>query len=918
MARMVRRTNGNEMTQLTLEEALQQGIAHHQAGRLGEAEQLYRAILKVVPDHPDANHNLGVIATQTGNPASALPHFKAALEANPGDGQYWLSYAEALFQSGMADEARRILAEGRNKGLHGPSVDELEQRLSGAQANPGMNTLLAHFSQGRLAEAETAARSILSKSPREIMAWKVLGVVLSQTRRTVEAHEALQRAVELSPRDAEAHNVLGIVLKDLRRPEEAETSYRKAIEIRPDYAEAHCNLGALLGELGKLPEAEASYRKAISINPDFSGAHGNLGLTLQSLGRLEEAENSILRAIGINPNDPAAHFNLGNIQKEMGRLPAAEASFRRALELDPSYAEAFCNFGNVLKDLGKSSEAEKSYRRAIEIKPDFAWAYCNLGISLLDRGHFEESESCCRTAIKLRPEFAAFHYNLANALMSRGKSADAEMSFRKAIEIQPEYVESYNNLSIVLRDLGRLEESAAASMHALRIKPDYAEALGNLGISLCLKGEMKRGIDAIGKAIEIDPRLEHMHSSLIFYMDLHPGFDTGALQAERRKWAERHASPLFQARQFMNVPDPERKLRLGYVSGDFNNHSAANGFASLLGNFDRTHFEVYAYSNSDKADAVTESLRRDVTAWRNIYGMSDQAAADQIMQDNIDILVDLSGFTQGNRLLVFARKPAPIQVSMMGYPTGTGMIAMDAILVDKVVVPPEEKQLYAEEIRYLPCVVDYSSPKEFPEINELPALSGKDITFGSFNRLVKISDDVFALWKEILSNLPGSRLILKTGEIDGKAVSNRVLRHFEGMENRITILGKTSWLEHVRAYNLVDISLDPFPHGGGVTTIESIRIGVPVLTLKYPTFAGRASASILTTLGLTDWIAESPEAYVGMAVEKSGDLARLAELRGKLRGIYAASILGDRDYYLRTAEKQYRALWREWCARQKS
>jgi predicted O-linked N-acetylglucosamine transferase (SPINDLY family) len=288
-----------------------------------------------------------------------------------------------------------------------------------------------------------------------------------------------------------------------------------------------------------------------------------------------------------------------------------------------------------------------------------------------------------------------------------------------------------------------------------------------------------------------------------------------------------------------------------------------------------------------------------------------------ITGDRIDILVDLSGHTAGNRLLVFARKPAPIQITAWGYATGTGMRTMDVFFTDPIMVPPEEQHYFAEQIRYLPSVVSAFFPEPFPDVNELPALSDDIVTFGSFNRLVKVSDKTYRAWAEVLLAVPLSRLVLKTAELDDAAVRDRVVEHFTQAgvaANRITLQGKTSWYEHMQAYQQIDIALDPFPHGGGVTALEGLMMGIPMVALCWPTMAGRLSASIMTALDLPDWIAETQQQYIELATQKASDLQSLASLRRQLRSSFTSSVVGDHTAYARTVEQEYRQLWQNWCA----
>jgi protein O-GlcNAc transferase len=339
----------------------------------------------------------------------------------------------------------------------------------------------------------------------------------------------------------------------------------------------------------------------------------------------------------------------------------------------------------------------------------------------------------------------------------------------------------------------------------------------------------------------------------------------------------------------------------------------------MLTDYDRSKFEVFAYSNyKGRDDRYTALFKQNVTAWRNIAGISDEAAALMIREDEIDILVDLSGHSAGNRLLVFARRPAPIQITAWGYAAGTGLRAMDVFFADTVMVPLHEQHHYAEKIVYLHCALGSFFIDQFPDVNELPARQDGIVTFASFNRLAKVSDKAYQAWADILRETPGSRLLLKTAELNDSSIQHRVAEFFSraGIEpGRIVMQGRTSWYEHMQAYQQVDIALDPFPQGGGITALEGLMMGVPMVALYGSTIIGRLSASILTTLNLAGWIANTPEQYVELAVQKSRDLQSLSELRGRLRGVFTSSVIGDRAVYVRDVEREYRQLWQAWCAR---
>ncbi|MDA9721885.1 tetratricopeptide repeat protein [Luminiphilus sp.] len=442
--------------ELTVDQALQQGVAAHKEGKLQDAERLYRAILQAQPNHPDANHNLGVLAVAVGKPHEAVPLFKLALEANPQMEQFWLSYIDALIKMERFEDATRVLVEGQRSGVSVDKLDAIKQRLKGGSsgAEPPkdpLNYLLEHYQAGKLEEAEELAKVLTQQFPKHPFGWKVLGVVLKQTGRLAESLSPMQSAVTLSPQDAEAHNNLGNTLKELGRLGESEASYRQAIALKPDFAEAHSNLGNALKELGRLDEAEACFRQAIALKNDIADAHYNLGVMCQELGRLDEAEATYKQAIALKNEYVDAHNNLGNTLKELGRLDEAEASYRQVIALKPDFAEAYSNLGNALTALGRLDEAEACFRQAIALKSDYAEAYNNLGGTLQELGRLRDAETSQRQAIALKPDYAEAHNNLGVTLKELGRFDKAEASLRQAIALKPDFAEAHHNLSSMRR-----------------------------------------------------------------------------------------------------------------------------------------------------------------------------------------------------------------------------------------------------------------------------------------------------------------------------------------------------------------------------------------------------------------------------------------------------------------------------------
>jgi predicted O-linked N-acetylglucosamine transferase (SPINDLY family) len=709
---------------------------------------------------------------------------------------------------------------------------------------------VAHHSAGRLADAVAIYDQLLGVDPDQPDALHLKGVAVFQA--------------------GEAEDGLGLIAR--------------AIELRPDVADYHANLGNMLWTQGRAAEAEGPLERAVELNPDHAEAHNNLGNTLEALGRDDAALERFARAVELKSDYGDAHGNYGISLHRAGRLNEAEAMLRRALELDPASAQAHNNLGNALRDLARFEEAESLLRRAVELKPDYANAHYNLGIALFDQRRLEDAEAALRRALALDPDSVGAHNNLAVVLSELGRYEEAEDSVRRAIDLDPEHGEAHNNLGVVLRGLGHFEAAEDAYRRALALDPGNADA----------------------------------HSNLIFVLDFGADYDLAEKQAERRHWAEQHEAPLAtEIQPHSNDRNPDRRLRIGYVSADFRHHSAAASFGPVLFNHDPENFEVFCYSCSVREDHMTDRIRDAAAEWRACWSVPDAAVAEQIRADRIDVLVDLSGHSAGNRLLVFARKPAPVQVTAWGHATGTGLETMDYFMADPVFVPPEEESLYAEKIHHLPSGLAYMPPEECPAVGPLPAEANGFITFGSFNRLDKVSDETLGLWSEILAAVPNSRLMIKAQSLDNEAIRGQFgERLFEAgfEESRVDLMGGSSQVQHLDAHNRVDIALDPFPHGGGITTMESLWMGTPVVTLRGPTIAGRTTASALIVHGLDRFIAETTDSYRHIAAEAAGDIDELARLKASLRQTVATSPAGDAAQYTAAVEAAYREMWREWCA----
>lgn len=410
------------------------------------------------------------------------------------------------------------------------------------------------------------------------------------------------------------------------------------------------------------------------------------------------------------------------------------------------------------------------------------------------------------------------------------------------------------------------------------------------------------------------PRDAESFAIMMTIMDMAPGYGVAQAQSYRREWAARFSGPRFA--HHGNRPDPDRRLRVGYVSGDLRGHAAARACGQVILNHDG--FDLVAYNTLDfPEDAASSAFRRKFGLWRDVGKLPDRDFCAVVREDGIDILVDLSGHSHGNRLRAFTMKPAPVQVTGWGYTTGTGIAAFDGMFSDPVMTPLEDRHLYAEPILDLPCVISAYFADPLPVVSPLPAASQGFVTFGVVTRLAKITDSSLRLWARVLERIPESILLIKAVGINAEMVQERIFRIFgeRGVEPKRLILhaGQAGWTAHMRVYQDIDIGLDPVPHGGGTTGVEALMMGVPTVTLRYPSVTGRLGAAIMTGAGEPGWIAETEDEYVSLAQGKCTDIRTLAALRQGLRARLRASKIGDGAAYCRAVEAHYRALWRAWC-----
>jgi protein O-GlcNAc transferase len=642
---------------------------------------------------------------------------------------------------------------------------------------------------------------------------------------------------------------------------------------------------------GNLPAAASLYRQVLAIQADQPDALHLLGIVTHQLGDAAAAIEVIRRSIQARPGLAPFHNNLANILKRIGRLDEAVTEYERALVLQPNLAEARLNLATTLNDLGtrwagenRLDQAERAYRRAVELGPDFADAWSNLGDVLATLHYVDDAIDACNRALELRPDFAIAHNNLANALRSAGRSGEAVAHYRRALELDPKLAPAYSNLGNALSDQGKVAEAEQSYRQALALDPN-----------------------------------PNVHSNLLYHL-LYCDHPPELIYQEHRQFDEVHARQFAsKPLSFANSLNPDRRLKIGYVSADFRRHSVNYFVEPFLSHHDHQNFQITCYADERWADKTTDRLRSYCDGWRKIDTLDDAQLAALINNDGIDILVDLAGHTVGNRLLAFARQPAPLGVTYLGYPATTGLSAIHYRFTDALADPPGVTDPFHSErlVRLTNCFLCYRISDDLPAVSPLPSARSGVVTFGCFNNFAKLSSATLDTWSGILQRVPAARLLLKFRSLGDPDTQKLALDAFTSRAiaaDRIMLLPHTNTFhEHLDLYRQIDIALDPFPYNGTTTTCEALAMGLPVVTLAGRSHVSRVGVSILTNLGMPELIAQNKQQYVEIACALTGDLSRLSEMRANLRQRMRQSPLCEEITFTRNLETAYREIWRTHC-----
>ncbi len=607
-------------------------------------------------------------------------------------------------------------------------------------------------------------------------------------------------------------------------------------------------------------------------------------LNLYQNGIYNGLEDKILSLIEKYPDNSFLWKLLGLTYKKNRKLNESLHAQRQSILLNPNDYESHNNLGVLLFELGDRAAAEDCHKRAIKLNPNFAEPYANLGNIFFENGMLNESKNNFKIAIKLKPNKASFYSNLGNIYKDGGFLIKAISHYKKAISLKPDFSSAYCNLGNTLRDIGNLDDAIKSYKKALEIDPNYKEVFSNL---LFLKSSVSE--------------------------------DSKLYLKEAKKYGHLIKNNTKKKYSNWDYEKDIKKLKVGFVSNDLKNHPVGYFLESLFLNLENSSLELFAYSNNLKEDELSSRIKPKFVKWTQIANKKDSEAAKLIYNDNINILIDLSGHTSGNRLPIFAMKPSPIQLTWLGYWASTGLNEIDYILGDPFVTPKKEKNHFIEKIWQLPEIFScFSEPNFSIDLASLPAIRNGYITFGCFNNLTKMTNEVIKVRSEILKKIPGSRLFLKNKQLEDELTRKKVIEKYAKYEinsERLILEGRSSRKKYLETYNQIDISLSPFPFGGSTTTIEGLWMGVPALVKKGDNFISHIGESILHNSHLSDWICQTNDDYIDKAIMFSSDIKKLKKLKKNLRNHNLSSIIFNSKKFSINFEN---ALWEMWNKYEKS
>ncbi|MBC3907659.1 tetratricopeptide repeat protein [Undibacterium umbellatum] len=806
--------------------------------------------------------------------------------------------------------------------------------------------------QSRFAEAIACYRHVLARQPGNIIAHFNLGVSLSLEGKNHDAEQAYLHALELNPQFGHAHFNLAMLFQQRDDLSAATHHYEELLKLEPQHYYAYCNLGMIHAAQGRYLDAEPCFQHAIACQTEMTTADFFLVNLYQQQGKQQEAENVLKNLLTRQPANTAArdallnlylqssryaeaesiyrqmlvslpqeaiiHYNLGVVLKEQGQVEAAKNCYLQALQLQPVFAQALGNLGLIFLDQGDLAQAESYYQRALEQDPKFALAYVNLAQIYKLNAQFSKAEASYRKALDLDKNNASYHSHLGQLFFEQQRYDDAQTCYQKALQLDPNSIVSLLELGQLHMTFNRATQARTCFDQAIKIKPDLAHAHNCLGVLYDDQGMIPEAVAAYRQALECQPDFSEAYGNLLFSLNYHPDLSAEEIFAAYQEYERRFVAHFYpQWHPHTNSKQPARRLKVGYVSPDMRRHPVQHFLEPLLAQHDKSQFEIYAYAELASEDAVSVRYRKHVDHWIPTRHLSDDAMAEKIRDDGIDILVDVAGHTGNNRLRVMARKPAPVSITWLGYAYTTGLTAIDYMLSDAIFAPPEANHLFAEQVWRVetPSLV-YRPAEGMGMYNTLPALTNGYVTIGTLSRAVRINHKVIRVWASILQKLENSRLVIDSGNFKDEAMRKSMEDKFVALgidRSRLQIGAHSPPWDVIRS---IDIGLDCFPHNSGTTLFESLYLGIPFVTLASRPSMGRLGSSILSGLGRPEWIARTEEEYVDKVVSLASNLPELITIRAGLRMQMQNSPLMDEAGFCRKIENAYRSMWQVWCAKE--
>jgi protein O-GlcNAc transferase len=827
----------------------------------------------------------------------------------------------------------------KNRGFGGPPMRQqfpspTEQKLQQA---------IAFHQRGMLPDAKRLYEDILKQRPKHFDALHLLGVLACQTGDLGRGEELMAQAIRVDPDNAPAYLNRGNALKDLRRLDEALACYNKAIALKSNLVDAHSSRSLVLYYLRRLDEALAGYDRTIALKPDHAEAYNNRGIVLLDLNRPEDALVSCEKAIALKPGYAEAYSNRGNAFYALKRLDEALMSYDRAIALRPNLVDAYSNRGNTLHDLDRFEEALASCDKAIALNPNYPGAYNNRGKVLYSLKRPDEALSSCDKALALWPGFAEAHGNRANALYDLGRLVEALAGFDKAIALKPQDADTHRGRGNVLYDLRHLDEAIANFDAAIALKPDLAGAWSGRGSALYDLGRLDEAFSNYEKALALDRDLFgaegmrlHIKMSLCDWTNfdadcenlisaVRQGKDNarpfgflgvsasadGQLECARL-WTAQTGPP--QKAVWQGEAYRHDRIRIAYVSADFREHPVSQLLVGTLEHHDKSRFDVTAISlGHDDNSELRRRLMNSVEHFIDAKAFGDDQIASLIKSSEIDILVDLMGFTGGSRTRVFSRRPAPIQVNYLGYAGTMAAPYIDYIVADRLVIPEEKRTSYLEKVVYLPN--SYMANDSKRKISGQPqrrsdyGLPESGFVFCSFNNSYKFTPEVFDVWMRLLKEIDGS--VLWLSETNETATRNlrQQAQSFGIDPGRLIFARRLPRNEdHLARLELADLFLDTLPFNAHTTAADALWAGLPVLTCLGQTFAGRVAGSLLNAIGLPDLVTTSLATYEQTAIDLARDPGKLEVIQQKLKRNRLSTPLFNTELFTRHIEASYTAM----------